>query len=88
MTDALSWTWVAQVAMLILTVTGGLALVVWLWTRQRPLTVHVLKHEVNKSWEELRAEIEARQPTPPQYVYTDTAKDRLDEQGVKRGPQP
>jgi hypothetical protein len=76
MTEPLSWTWLAQSVLLILVVTSAVAVLLLLWQRRRPLQVHVLKHEVNKSFEELRAEIEQREKAKPQWKLTDAAKER------------
>lgn len=86
MTEPLSWTWLGQVVVLILVVAGVLALLIALAQRRRPLRVEVLTHEVNKTWEEVRAEIEAQQSTTPQYQYTSETEARLKDQGVKREP--
>jgi hypothetical protein len=69
MAEPLSWVWVAQALVLILGTATALALLVLLVQRQRPLRIEVLTREVNKSWEELKAEIEARSPTKVQWVY-------------------
>jgi hypothetical protein len=59
MNEPLSWIWVAQVVVIIAAVAAG----------RRPTWHHAITHEVNKSWEEIKAEIEARERVKPQWVY-------------------
>jgi hypothetical protein len=47
MTSPLSWVWLAQAVLLILVISSAVAGLLLLWQRNRPLEVHVLKHEVN-----------------------------------------
>lgn len=69
MVNPLSWVWVGQVLVLILGTAGAVAFLVLLLQRQRPQIHHVFSYEKNRTWEELRAEIEARSPTKVQWVY-------------------
>jgi len=61
MNQPLSWIWVAQVMVLIAAGTAGLLALTWVTLRGRPTWPHVVTHEVNKGWEEIKAEIEARE---------------------------
>jgi hypothetical protein len=61
MNQPLSWIWVAQVMVLIAAGTAGLLALTWVTLRGRPTWHHVVTHEVNKGWEEIKAEIEARE---------------------------
>jgi hypothetical protein len=76
MTEPLSWTWLAQVILLILVITSAAAALLLLWQRRRPLTIHVLTHEVNRTFEDIKAEIEKREKTKPQWRLTEAAKER------------
>jgi hypothetical protein len=75
MNQPLSWIWVAQVMVLIAAGTAGLLAIMWVTLRGRPTWHHVVTHEVNRGWEEIRAEIEARERDKglkPQWVYHGT----------------
>jgi hypothetical protein len=76
MNEPLSWIWVAQVVVIIATVAAGLLAIVWVPLRGRPTRHHVITHEVNKSWEEIKAGIEARERVKPQWVYLGTYEQR------------
>jgi hypothetical protein len=75
MNQPLSWIWIAQIVVLIAAGTAGLLAIMWVTLRGRPIWHHVVTHEVNKGWEEIRAEIEARERDKglkPQWVYHGT----------------
>jgi hypothetical protein len=75
MREPLSWVWVGQVVVIIAAVAAGFLTIVWTMVRRRPTWHHVVTHEVNRSREEIKAEIEAReQPNglKPQWVYHGT----------------
>lgn len=55
--------------------TAGLLAIMWVTLRGRPTRHHVVTYEVNKGWEEIKAEIEARERDKglrPQWVYHGT----------------
>ena len=92
MTEPLSWIWVAQAVVLIAAVSAGVLAVMWVMRRGRPSWHHVITHEVNKSWEEVKAEIEARDHgngLTPQWVYHGT-HDQRQNNGARTagGPSP
>jgi hypothetical protein len=79
MNEPLSWIWVAQVVVIIAAVAAGLLAVAWAMLRGRPTWHHVITHEVNKNWEQIKAEIEARERVKglkPQWVYYGTHDQR------------
>ena len=79
MTEPLSWIWAAQVVVVIAAVAASLLAIMWVMRRGRPTWHHVITHEVNKSWEEIKAEIEARERgngLKPQWVYHGTHDQR------------
>jgi hypothetical protein len=78
MNEPLSWIWVAQVVVIIAAVAAGLLAILWVTLRGRPTWHHVITHEVNKSWDEIKAGIEARERVKPQWVYLGTHDQRQD----------
>jgi flagellar basal body-associated protein FliL len=76
MNEPLSWIWVAQVVVIIAAAAAGLLAIMWVALRGRPTWHHVVTHEVNKTWEEIKAEIEARERVKPQWVYHGTHDQR------------
>ena len=91
MTEPLSWIWVAQVVVIIAAVAAGLLAIMWAVARGRPTWHHVVTHETNRSWEEIRAEIEAReriQGLKPQWVYHGTHDERQNGSRTVEGPSP
>jgi|SoiMetStandDraft_2_1073263.scaffolds.fasta_scaffold598861_1 hypothetical protein len=79
MTEPLSWIWVAQVVVIIAAVAAGFLAVMWAMRRGGPTWHHVITHETNKSWEEIKAEIEARDRLgghKPQWIYHGTSDRR------------
>lgn len=79
MTEPLSWIWVAQVVVIIAAVVAGLLAIMWVMLRGRPIWHHVITHEASNSWEEIRADIEARERLnglKPQWVYHGTHDQR------------
>jgi hypothetical protein len=72
MNQPLSWIRVAQVVVLIAAGTAGLLAIMWVTLCGRPTRHHVVTHEVNGGWEEIKAEIEARERDKglkPPWVY-------------------
>lgn len=91
MTEPLSWIWVAQVVVIIAAVAAGLLAILWVMLRGRPAWHHVITHEANKSWEEIRAEIEARERTgglKPQWLYHGTHDQRQNGSRAGGGSSP
>jgi hypothetical protein len=76
MTEPLSWMWVIQILVLILFLGLILSLLLLLALRRRPVQFHVLTYEKNQTWEEVKAQIEARSPLKPEWKYTEVAKER------------
>jgi hypothetical protein len=86
MNEPLSWIWVVQVVVLIAAVAAGLLAILWVTLRGRPTWHHVITHEVNRSWEEIKAEIEARERVKPQWVYLGTYDQRHSSSRADGGP--
>ena len=91
MTEPLSWIWVAQVVVIIAAVATGLLTILWVLLRGRPTWHHVITHGANKSWEEIKAEIEARERIKggkPQWVYHGTHDQHRNGSRTAGGPSP
>jgi hypothetical protein len=91
MNEPLSWIWVAQVVVIIAAVAAGLLAIMWVTLRGRPTWHHVITHEVNKSWEEVKVAIEARERVKglkPQWVYHGTHDQRQNGSRADSGPSP
>jgi hypothetical protein len=91
MTEPLSWIWVAQVVVIIAAVAAGFLAIMWVMRRGGPTWHHVITHEVNRSWEEIKAEIEARergQGLKPQWVYHGTHDQGQNGSRTTGGPSP
>lgn len=86
MNEPLSWIWVAQIVVIIAAVAAGLLAIMWVMLRGRPTRHHVITHEVNKSWEEIKAEIEARERVKPQWAYLGTYDQRQNGSPADTGP--
>jgi hypothetical protein len=76
MNEPLSGIWVAQIVVIIAAIAAG----------RRPTWHHVITHEVNRSWEEIKAEIEARERVKPQWVYLGTYDQRQNGSRAAGGP--
>ena len=90
MTELLSWIWVAQVVV-IAAVSACLLAIMWVMRRGGPTWHHVILHEAAKSWEEIRAEIEARERVngfKPEWVYHGTHDQRQNGSCAIGGPSP
>ena len=90
MTEPLSWIWVAQAVVIIAALSAGLLAVMWGMRRGEPSWHHVITHEVNKSWEEIKAEIEARDQgkgLKPQWAYHGTHDQRQNGSRTGAGPE-
>ena len=76
MTSPLSWVWLGQAVLLVLVVTTALAVLLLIWQRRRPLRIEVITHEVGKTWEDVKREIEERERVKPKWQLTEVAKQR------------
>jgi hypothetical protein len=91
MTEPLSWIWVAQALVIIAAVAASLLAIMWVMHRGRPIWHHVITHEANKSWEEIKAQIEARERVEglkPQWVYHGTHDQGQNGSRASSGPSP
>jgi hypothetical protein len=91
MNEPLSWIWVAQVVVIIAAVAADLLAIMWVTLRGRPTWHHVITHEVNKSWEEVKVAIEARERVKglkSQWVYHGTHDQRQNGSRADSGPSP
>jgi hypothetical protein len=76
MTSPLSWVYVLQVVLLILVISSALAGLLLLYQRRRPQVFHVIEYEKQRTFEEVRAEIEKREKVKPKWQLTEAAKER------------
>jgi hypothetical protein len=86
-----SWIWVTQLVVIIAAVAAGFLAIMWVMRRGGPTWHHVITHEVSKSWEEVRAEIEAPergQGLKLLWVYHGPHDQRQNGSPVGGGPSP
>lgn len=76
MEEPLSWVWLLQAALLILFTGLVAALLLVLHQRRRPTYHHVTTLVTNQTWDDVKAQIEERSPTPVRWQYTEVAKER------------
>jgi hypothetical protein len=76
MVEPLSWIWLVQATLLITVVTSAVAVLLLIWQRRKPLEIHVLTHEVSKTFDDVKAEIEKRERVKPKWQLTEAAKER------------